>query len=101
MIRPDRWWKERSIIARSLIYKKKYEKAYKITSKHALKDGPELAEAEWMSGWISLSFLDDPIRAIEHFKKFYENESAFNDRSAPAAKIKKTLNYINNPPIGG
>ena len=73
MIRPDRWWKERSIIARSLIYKKKYEKAYKITSKHGLSDGPELAEAEWMSGWISLSFLDDPIRGIEHFKKFYEN----------------------------
>ena len=73
MIRPDKWWKERSIIARSLIYKKKYEKAYKITSKHGLRDGPELAEAEWMSGWISLSFLDDPIRAIEHFKKFYEN----------------------------
>ena len=73
MIRPDKWWKERSIIARSLIYKKKYEKAYKITSKHGLSDGPELAEAEWMSGWIAISFLNDPIRAIEHFKKFYEN----------------------------
>ena len=32
MVRPDKWWKERSIIARSLIYKKKYETAYKITS---------------------------------------------------------------------
>ena len=25
LIRPDKWWIERSIIARSLIYKKKYE----------------------------------------------------------------------------
>ncbi len=73
MVRPDKWWKERSIIARSLIYKKKYQKAYKIVSKHGLISGPELAEAEWMSGWIALSFLNDPIRAIEHFNLFYEN----------------------------
>ena len=31
LIRPDKWWYERSIIARSLIYKKRYELAYKIT----------------------------------------------------------------------
>ena len=30
--------------------------AYKISSNHALTDGPEFAEAEWMSGWIALSF---------------------------------------------
>ena len=72
-IRPDKWWVERSIIARSLIYKKKFETAYKITSKHGLKDGPEFAEAEWMSGWIALSFLNDPLLAKDHFKKFYNN----------------------------
>ncbi len=75
MVRPDKWWKERAIIARSLIYKKRYETAYKISSRHGLTEGPEFAEAEWMSGWISLSFLDDPIRAEEHFKKFYNNVS--------------------------
>jgi soluble lytic murein transglycosylase len=73
LVRPDKWWKERSIIARALIYKKKYELAYKITSKHALEDGPEFAEAEWMSGWIALSFLKDPILAIDHFNNFYQN----------------------------
>ena len=73
MVRPDKWWKERSIIARSLIYKKKYTVAYKLTSQHGLTDGPELAEAEWMSGWIALSFLNDPLLAIDHFTKFYNN----------------------------
>ena len=43
------------------IYKKKYETAYRIVSNHALKEGPEYAEAEWMSGWIAFSFLKDPI----------------------------------------
>ena len=73
MIRPDKWWKERSIIARSLIYKKKYTTAYKLTSRHGLNEGPEFADAEWMSGWIALSFLNDPLLAIDHFSNFYEN----------------------------
>ena len=73
MVRPDKWWKERSIIARSLIYKKKFTTAYKITSRHGLNEGPEFAEAEWMSGWIALSFLNDPLLAIDHFTKFYNN----------------------------
>ncbi len=73
MVRPDKWWKERAIISRSLIYKKKFETAYKISSKHGLTEGPEYAEAEWMSGWIALSFLNDPFLAKEHFTKFYEN----------------------------
>ena len=71
MIRPDKWWKERSIISRSLIYKKRYETAYKVSSNHALTKGPEYAEAQWMSGWIAFSFLNDPILAKEHFSKFY------------------------------
>ena len=73
MVRPDKWWKERSIIARSLIYKKKFTTAYRLTSRHGLKEGSEFAEAEWMSGWISLSFLNDPVLAVDHFSKFYNN----------------------------
>ena len=73
LIRPDKWWKERAIMARALIYKKKYELAYKVSSKHSLENGPEYAEAEWMSGWIALSFLNDPILAIDHFSNFYQN----------------------------
>ena len=38
-------------------------------------EGPDYAAAEWMSGWISLSFLNDPILAIEHFENFYNNVS--------------------------
>jgi len=73
LVRPDKWWTERAIIARALIYKKKYELAYKVSSQHSLDKGPEFAEAEWMSGWIALSFLDDSILAIDHFNNFYQN----------------------------
>ena len=73
LVRPDKWWTERAIMARALIYKNKYESAYKVASKHTLDKSPQYAEAEWMSGWIALSFLDDPILAIDHFNNFYQN----------------------------
>tara|TARA_B100000579_G_scaffold106074_1_gene84463 strand:- start:51 stop:2258 length:2208 start_codon:yes stop_codon:yes gene_type:complete len=73
LVRPDKWWFEREIISRSLIYKKKYELAYKISSNHGMTEGSEFAAAEWMSGWIALSFLNDPLLAKDHFEKFYNN----------------------------
>ena len=73
LVRPDKWWTEREIISRSLIYKKKYELAYKISSNHAMTEGPDFAAAEWMSGWIALSFLEDPLLAKDHFENFYNN----------------------------
>jgi soluble lytic murein transglycosylase len=73
LVRPDKWWDEREIILRSLIYEKKYELAYKIASNHALIEGSDYAAAEWMSGWIALSFLDDPLLSKDHFQNFYNN----------------------------
>ena len=51
----DIWWKERAILTRSLIYKKRYKTAYKVASEHSLSSGPEIAEAEWLAGWIAHS----------------------------------------------
>jgi len=73
LVRPDLWWKERRILTRSLIYKKKYAKAYKVSSNHSLSEGPDYAESEWLSGWIALTFLNDPNMALQHFKNFYNN----------------------------
>ena len=73
MIRPDKWWEQRESVARSLIYKKRYKTAYKISSEHSLSAGPSFAEAEWLSGWIALTFLNSPEYAINHFKNFYNN----------------------------
>ena len=95
MVRPDKWWKERQIISRSLLYKKKYELAYKVASKHALKEGPKYAEAEWMSGWIALSFLNDPILAKDHFENFYDNVGYPISLSRGAFWLGKTYEKIN------
>ena len=68
LVRADLWWKQRNIISRSLIYKKKYEKAYEVAKNHALDEGPEFAEAEWMAGWIAVSFLNKL-----HLVLFFQN----------------------------
>ena len=73
MIRSDLWWEQRKSVARTLIYKKRYKTAYKISSEHSLSSGPSFAEAEWLSGWIALSFLNSPEYAISHFENFYNN----------------------------
>ena len=73
LVRPDLWWKQRESIVRSLIYKKRYKTAYKVASEHSLSSGPEFADAEWLSGWIALSFLKSGEYAINHFENFYNN----------------------------
>ena len=73
MIRPDLWWEQRKSVTRSLLYKKRYKTAYKISSEHSLSSGSSFAEAEWLSGWIALSFLNAPEYAVNHFKNFYNN----------------------------
>ena len=38
-----------------------------------MTEGPEFAAAEWMSGWVALSFLNDPLLAKDHFENFYNS----------------------------
>jgi len=96
LVEPDKWWKEREIISRSLIYKKKYEIAYKISSNHGMNEGSDFAAAEWMSGWISLSFLNDPLTAKDHFQNFYNNVSYPISTSRGAYWLGRTYEKIGN-----
>ena len=96
LVRPDLWWKERSILTRSLIYKKKYARAYKVSSNHSLSEGPEYADSEWLSGWIALTFLNDPNMALQHFKNFYNNVGYPISVSRGAYWLARTYKEIKN-----
>ena len=96
LVRPDMWWKERAILTRSLVYKKKYAKAYKVSSNHSMTEGPNYADAEWLSGWIALTFLNDPNMALGHFKNFYENVGYPISLSRGAYWLGRTYKVINN-----
>lgn len=101
LVRPDLWWSERAILTRSLIYKKKYAKAYKVSSNHSLTTGSEYAEAEWLSGWIALTFLDDPNMALQHFKNFYNNVGYPISLSRGAYWIGRTYKEMKNEQKSG
>lgn len=66
-------WKERNIAARELLEQKRYKEAYAIASKHGLKTGFAHAQAQWTAGWIALRFINQPMKAFEHFDALYKN----------------------------
>lgn len=66
------WWRERHILIRRLLEKQQYDTAYLLVSKHVQTEGLAFAQAEWLAGWLSLQFLDEPKRAFIHFEKLYQ-----------------------------
>jgi soluble lytic murein transglycosylase len=74
MVRPDRWWTERSIIARRMLARGRIADAMHAASEHGLTPaaGAQYAEAEWLSGWIELRFLNRPKAALERFARLHE-----------------------------
>ena len=68
---PADWWRERHIIIRRLTEQGKYQGAYKLASTHRQAEGFPFAQAEWLAGWLALSFLDEPTKALQHFENLY------------------------------
>lgn len=55
---------------RECIDYKDFSLAYKMISEYSNRKRIYASEAEWLSGWIALRFLDKPKKAIGHFQKF-------------------------------
>jgi soluble lytic murein transglycosylase len=73
LVRPDIWWPERATLARRALSKGMISTAYRGASNHGLTEGADFAEAEWLSGWISLRFLNEFDMALEHFEHMYKS----------------------------
>lgn len=72
MVRADRWWRERSAVARRLVVKGQIRDAYRVVREHGLEKGRNFAEAESLAGWIALRFLHDAKAALAHFERLYK-----------------------------
>ena len=65
---PDTWWQERQIQIRDRLDAKDYAAAYRLAATHRQpKDDSSYGDAEWLSGWIALRFLNKPTEARKHF----------------------------------
>jgi soluble lytic murein transglycosylase len=70
--RPDLMWNEREILAKDALEHGDIAEAYNIVKNHGeLKSAADLADAEWMAGWISLRYLNDGQAALPHFEAVY------------------------------
>ena len=65
---PFRWASWRATLARWLMRQGEAERAYKLASQHFLEEGSFYADLEWLAGYIALTYLDEPEKALTHFK---------------------------------
>ncbi len=66
----DEWWIERRVNTRAAINDQNYKTAYKIASNHENPSVNRYKEAEFLSGWLALRYLNNPNLAEQHFEKF-------------------------------
>ena len=67
---PSKWSRKRRDYARQAMRDNKPDLAYFLASNHFLLNGPDYADLEWLSGYISLRKLNKPAQAITHFNNF-------------------------------
>lgn len=74
----DEWWVERNYQAREALDAGNTQQAYQIASTHAMRKESvvNFADAEFLSGWIALRYLNKPDTAIEHFTRLREAVTA-------------------------
>ena len=65
---PFRWASWRATLSRWLMRNGEPQRAYALASRHFLTEGTFYADLEWLSGYIALTYLDQPQKALEHFQ---------------------------------
>ncbi len=67
---PGRWASWRRGLARAEMRAGRTDRAYRIASEHGLAFGSSFADLEWLSGYLALTYRDDPQAALGHFLRF-------------------------------
>jgi soluble lytic murein transglycosylase len=93
-VRPDRWWHERRLLARWALYEEKPALAYRLASGHRQTTGEDLADAEWLAGWIALRDLNQPADALRHFERMFATVSYPISRARGAYWIARALEAL-------
>ena len=67
---PGRWAGWRRYLARAQMRDGEPQTAYALAARHGLVEGASFADLEWLSGYLALTYLDDPALALDHFQRF-------------------------------
>ncbi|MEM7732544.1 MAG: lytic transglycosylase domain-containing protein [Pseudomonadota bacterium] len=67
---PARWSGWRRALARKMMRDGEPDVAYKLASSHQMAGGSAYSDLEWLSGYIALTYLEQPDLALDHFQRF-------------------------------
>ncbi|MGA7711596.1 MAG: lytic transglycosylase domain-containing protein [Rhizomicrobium sp.] len=70
-----RVWSEIVLDTGDALKEHAYQDAYDLVSAHHLEPGSEFADAEFLAGWIALTYLSKPDVALHHFEALQKNVS--------------------------
>ncbi len=101
MSNSKRWWKERHIIVRRMMEAKQFKTAYRVASTHKQTEGFPKSQAEWISGFLALRFVDKPYDAFEHFEALYKNVKSPISRARGAYWAGRASEALNNSQVAG
>jgi len=62
-------WRGKKIMAYWAIKERKFKEAYQLALHHGLERGTGFAEAEFLAGWLALTEMREPDRALKHFTR--------------------------------
>ena len=96
LVRPDKFWDKKNFLIRKLIDNHQYEQAYKLAVNHGLDSSKDIAEAEWLAGWISFVFLNNPESAYLHFSNIWNISTRPISKARASYWIAKSLESIGN-----
>jgi soluble lytic murein transglycosylase len=80
----DLWWTERAVLIQHALQKNKSSAAYDLAQNSDRPNATIYADAEWLSGWIALRFLDDATQGLDHFSRLYDHVTLPRSRSRAA-----------------
>jgi soluble lytic murein transglycosylase len=67
------WSSQRLILARRLIESHDFNRAYELASGDHSTEPSQIAETQFLAGWLSLRFLQDAAQALTHFELMYQH----------------------------
>lgn len=68
---PEKWWDLKLPYIYRFIREKRFQDAYQLAKNHNTTEGVVFAEGEFLAGWLSLRFLNQPRQAYRHFYTLY------------------------------
>ena len=92
----EAWWDQRQVMVRRAIARRDYDLAYRLASEYGQTEPKSLVQAEFLSGWIALRFINQPTVALKHFQTLYDNASTPVTRARGAYWLGRTYEALGN-----